>query len=285
MIKLVALTLGALALGVPIGSAACPAAEEVATYVAQYVQRTPSSGMPSVGNLQDGLCAQERVTRQLAPQLGAVVGYKAALTNPAMQDRFGLKEPLYGRLLKHMLLPDGAELPASFGARPLWEADLMVVVKDPGLLRSARTLHEAAAGISHVVPFMELPDTMLADGIGVTAPTLVAINAGARFGVVGKRIPVRVDDAFVDSLASMTVVLSEDGKELARGPGSAIMGHPLNAAIWLARALERDGLRLKPGDLLSLGSLLPLQPPRSGTTASVQYIGLAGDPVVSVRFR
>ncbi len=268
-----------------IAFAACPASEEVATYVAQYVQRTPSPGMPAVRNMQDGLCAQDRVTRQLSPQLGAVVGYKAALTNPAMQDRFGLKEPLYGRLLKHMLLPDGAEMPASFGARPLWEADLMVVVKDPAVLRGARTVEEAAGGISHIVPFMELPDTMLADTVQMTAPTLVAINAGARFGVMGKRIPVGNDAAFIDSLANMTVVLSEDGKELARGPGSAIMGHPLNAAIWLARALERDGVRLKPGDVLSLGSLLPLQPPRAGTTAAVQYIGLPGDPVVSVRFR
>ena len=284
MIRSLAFALTALAAVPSAARAACPSDQEVAAYVAQFVQRTPSQGMTAVQSMEDALCAQAKVTGKLSSQLGTVVGYKAALTNPAMQARFGVGEPVHGRLLKHMLLPDGAELPASFGARPLWEADLLVVVKDAGLHR-ARTLREAAESISHIIPFMELPDTMLDEGVKFTAPALVAINTGARYGVVGKRIPMQTDDAFVDSLASMTVVLSEDGKELARGPGSAIMGHPLNSAIWLARALERNGVRLKPGDVLSLGSFLPLQPPRSGTSVTVQYIGLPGDPSVGARFR
>lgn len=284
MIRSLAFALTALA-AVPLAArAACPSDQEVAAYVAQFVQRTPSQGLTAVQSMEDALCAQAKVTGQLSSQLGTVVGYKAALTNPAMQARFGVDEPVHGRLLKHMLLPDGAELPASFGARPLWEADLLVVVKDAGLHR-ARSVREAAESISHIIPFMELPDTMLDERVKFTAPALVAINTGARYGVIGKRIPMQTDDAYVDSLASMTVVLSEDGKELARGPGSAIMGHPLNSAIWLARALERNGVRLKPGDVLSLGSFLPLQPPRSGTSVTVQYIGLPGDPSVGARFR
>jgi len=284
VIRSLAFALTAVAAIPTAARAACPSDQEVAAYVAQFVQRTPSQGLTAVQGLEDALCAQAKVAGKLSPQLGTVVGYKAALTNPAMQARFGVGEPVHGRLLKHMLLPDGAELPASFGARPLWEADLLVVVKDAGLHR-ARTLREAAESISHVVPFMELPDTMLDEGVKFTGPALVAINTGARYGVTGKRIPMQTDDAFVDSLASMTVVLSEDGKELARGPGSAIMGHPLNSAIWLARALERDGVRLKAGDVLSLGSFLPLQPPRPGTSVTVQYIGLPGDPSVGARFR
>lgn len=284
MIRSLAFAAMALAVCAQGARAACPSAEEVRAYVLQFVQRTPSTGLPSVQSMQDAWCAQEKVTQQLSAQLGPVVGYKAALTNPAMQERFGVKQPVHGRLLRHMLLPDGAELPASFGARPLWEADLLVVIRDAGLHR-AKTLREAAESISHVVPFMELPDTMLAEGVAFTGPALVAINTGARYGVMGRRIPMQTDDAFIDSLASMTVVLSEDGKELARGPGSAIMGHPLNSAIWLARELERNGVRLKPGDMLSLGSFLPLQPPRAGASSSVQYIGLPGDPGVSVRFR
>ncbi len=284
MFKWLAIGIAAATACAQSASGACPSAEEVGAYVVQFIQRTPSQGLAAVDNMQDALCAQEKVTRQLSAQLGPVVGYKAALTNLAMQERFGVKEPVHGRLLKHMLLPDGAEVPASFGARPLWEADLLVVVKDGGLQR-ARDLREAAESISHVVPFMELPDTMLAEGVPFDGPTLVAINTGARYGVMGKRIPMQSDEAFIDALANMTVVLTEDGKELARGPGTVVMGHPLNAALWLARALERNGVKLKAGDLLSVGSFLPLQPPRPGALASVQYIGLPGDPSVSVRFR
>jgi 2-keto-4-pentenoate hydratase len=103
--------------------------------------------------------------------------------------------------------------------------------------------------------------------------------------VTGTPIPVQDSAAFVESLATMTVVLLEDGRELAKGPGSAIMDNPLNAAMWLARDLERNGIRLKAGDVLSLGSFLPAQPPKPGTTGAVRYIGLPGDPAVTVRFK
>ena len=83
----------------------------------------------------------------------------------------------------------------------------------------------------------------------------------------------------------MTVVLLEDGRELAKGPGSAIMDNPLNSAMWLARDLASVGIELKPGDKLSLGSFLPAQPPRAGTKGTVQYLGLPGDPIVSVSFK
>jgi 2-keto-4-pentenoate hydratase len=63
------------------------------------------------------------------------------------------------------------------------------------------------------------------------------------------------------------------------------MGHPLNAAMWIAQDLDHAGIRLKAGDLLSLGTFLPLQLPKGGTTATVRYLGLPGDPSVSVNFK
>jgi 2-keto-4-pentenoate hydratase len=83
----------------------------------------------------------------------------------------------------------------------------------------------------------------------------------------------------------MTVVLLEDGRELARGPGSAIMENPLNSAMWLARDLAKAGIELEPGDVLSLGSFLPAQPPKAGTKGTARYVGLPGDPAVSVTFK
>jgi len=51
-----------------------------------------------------------------------------------------------------------------------------------------------------------------------------------------------------------------------------------------AHDLERAGLRVKPGDLLSLGTFLPFQRPRPGSTATVRYLGPPGDPDVTVSF-
>jgi 2-keto-4-pentenoate hydratase len=84
----------------------------------------------------------------------------------------------------------------------------------------------------------------------------------------------------------MTVVLrDQDGKELGRAPGAAILGHPLNAVVWLAEDLAKSGGRLRAGDILSLGSFTAPMPPKAGTTVTVTYEGLPGNPSVSVRFK
>jgi 2-keto-4-pentenoate hydratase len=273
-----------LLLGSGAVRAACPDAAELGAYLRDFENARASQGLPSVQSMQDARCAQAALVQGMTRSLGRVIGYKAGLTNPVMQKRFGLDQPISGVLLERMLLPDDSEFTVASAARPLYEADFIVVVKDDGLQR-ARSLQEAARSISHVVPFIELPDLMLDPAAKVTGAGLVAINAGSRYGVTGTPIPMQTSDAFIASLATMTVVLLEDGRELGRGPGSAIMEHPLNAAMWLAQDLARAGVRLKAGDMLSLGSFLPAQPPKPGTTGTARYLGLPGDPEVSVRFK
>jgi len=93
--------------------------------------------------------------------------------------------------------------------------------------------------------------------------------------------------AFADALASMTVVMvdeADNNKELGRGKGNALLGHPLEAAMWLAKELKKDGITLRKGDLLSLGGFFPPQPVKSGMKVKMQYLGLPEDPSVSVEF-
>ena len=49
-----------------------------------------------------------------------------------------------------------------------------------------------------------------------------------------------------------------------------------------AQALKKDGITLKEGDLLSLGGYIPPQPTKAGMKVQVRYIGLPGNPAVSV---
>jgi hypothetical protein len=177
-----------------------------------------------------------------------------------------------------------AVIPAKFGARPTFEADLLVEVKDPRLAEATTPL-EALACLESVIPFLELPDLMMEGKFSGNA--LLAANLGFRGGVLGAEVPVQNTQAFADALANMSVVMSDQGpqaKEFGRAKGSDLLGHPLNAAIWLAQALKKDGISLKKGDLLSLGGFLPPVPSQSGMRIQLQYLGLPGDPAVTVDF-
>lgn len=263
-------------------AAACPDEAAVSRYLDEFATAKPSAqGLGRGLDLADAACGRARLLARLAETLGPRVGYKALFTNADAQRRFGVSAPAWGAMHGRMMLASPARLPAAFGARPRYEADLVVEVKDAGLA-DAVTPAEALDHISALVPFIELPDLML-EGV-ITGPELIAANAAFRGGVLGPRLPVA--PGLADVLAGMDVVVTEEraGVEVGRAKGRVLMENPLNAAIWLARALRQDGVALKAGDLLSLGGFLASAPTRAGTVITVRYLGLPGDPAVTVHF-
>jgi 2-keto-4-pentenoate hydratase len=266
-------------------SAACPPPLQTAAMAARYANLQPAPNPPPGMTMTDAQCGRDQFVRFLAQTQGKVVGYKAGLTNPAVQKRFNHPDAVRGTLFEHMLLRDGAEVPARFGARPLYEADIVVEVADAGINR-ARTPLEALRHIARIYPFIELPDLVLEDPSKITGPDIVYINVGARLGVLGKPFTLKATPANVGALANMTVkLLDANGTELDAAPGSAILGQPLNAVLWLAKDLHASGIQLKKGDLLSLGSFSKLLPPKAGAGAKVVFSGLPGNPSASVRFK
>lgn len=281
----VALALSALALA-PFARAACPSDVDVALAAARYANLQPVPNPPADISLADAVCARDKLIGFLAQQnLGRVVGYKAGLTNPAVQKRFNASAPVRATLFEKMIVNDGADVPAKFGARPVFEADMIVEVKDAGIM-NAKTPLEALAHVSRIYPFIELPDLLVEDPSKLSGSALVALNVGSRLGVLGKPFTMKATPESVAALASMKVrVLDGDGKEMDAGTGDAILGNPLNAVLWLASDLKAGGVTLRKGDLLSLGSFSKLMPPKAGAAVKVVYEGLPGSPSVGVRFR
>ena len=269
--------LGVLLLGLALAGVGAVAD---ALYVA-FMAKVPAVA-PKVASLEEAYRVQDAFVARLSVPLGPVVGYKVGLTSQAVQRRFGVNHPLRGQLLRRMLLKDGAQVPARFGARPIAEADLLVRVKDAGI-NEAKTIAEVWEHLDAVIPFIELPDLLVRKGDPLTAPVITAINVGARLGVMGAEIPT--ERLAAGDLAAMNVRVYLDGEEVMAVPGKAILGHPLNAVLWLVRDLKADGKALKPGDLVSLGSLGRPLVPRPGTELRVVYAGLFGNQEVRVRFR
>lgn len=272
----------ACALAATLASAACPSDLEAARLVAAYMNRQTIAN-PSPLTLAEARCGRDKIAVFLGQQLGQIAGYKAGLTNPAVQRRFHSDQPVRGTLFWNMLVADGSEVPAGFGARPLFEADLLVRVRSSGI-HQAKTPEEVLKYIDAVIPFIELPDLLVQEPGKLDHAGITYLNAGARMGVMGR--PLLATPLLGGQLAAMKVhVLDGSGREVDHGQGSDVMGHPLQAVIWLARDLARAGVRLRAGDLLSLGSFSRLAPPQAGMDIRVVYEGLDGSPAVGVKFR
>jgi 2-keto-4-pentenoate hydratase len=277
----------AMILGIGTAQAACPSEAEVARLGADILARRPAQ--PYAGlTMEDAACARERLVALLAQHHGPAVGYKVGLTNAAAQQRFGVPHPVRGTIFLATVRARGtaaspAEIPAAFAAVPNVESDLLVRVKDEGINEAGADHVAILRHLDQVIPFIEMPDLVLAPG-GMNGPNLVAINVGARLGVLGDAIPVQATPDFAARLGSMTVTLATEQKELSRAPGTALLGHPLNVIPWLVEDLKRDGRRLRAGDLISLGGFSPALPTEAGRTVTATYEGLADQPLtVSVR--
>ena len=284
-------TLITLLLGVACATgvqAECLSDAQADDLAAHYLARTPAANPEGLSDA-DGACTRAKFNARIAPRLGKVVGYKAGLTNPAVQKRFGTDKPVWGTLYEGMVQPSGATIDAAFGARPLFEADMLVRVKSAAV-NQARTPMEVLEAIDQVIPFIELPDLLVQAPPKLNGAGVSAINVGARLGVAGQSLAVpalRAERyALLDALRGMQVTLADaQGAVLGRGKGSDILEHPLNAVVWLAQALRQEGIALQPGDLVSLGSFSPLLPPKPGLTVTATYEGLPGAQPVRVTFK
>ncbi len=264
--------------------AGCPTKEEVLSYVAAYANRQPVAPIAHIKTTMEAYCAQGMVAATIGRRMGIPAGYKAAYTSDSVQQQSGIKAPIRAFLFEHMFLQDGAVIEANFGARPQVSADLIAVVKD-AYIQEARTPLEVLEHISHVVPFIELSDAMLGESHPVTAFAMIATNVGTRYGVLGEPIKVEATQEFLDQLAAMRVVMTDaSGNELGRAEGTAIAGNPLNSVLWLGADLAYNAQRIQPGDMLGVGAFFPPAAPKAGSGVKVQYVGLPGDPSVSVSF-
>ena len=272
----------------PAAPAPCLGDAQVKQWLVDYLAHRPTANPPANLDAASAACTRAKWQQQLASVAGPLAGYKAGLTNPAVQKRFNTTEPVWGALYQRMLLRNGSTVPAAFGARPLFEADMLVRVKSAAI-NQARTPAEVLANVDQVIPFIELPDLMVEAPPKLNGTALSAINVGARLGVVGQPMAVPRDAAarqrLLDGLQGMTVRVSDASGVLSSGKGSDILGHPLNAVVWLTGALRQQGLQLQPGQVVSLGSFAPLSPPKAGQKVTVQYEGLPGAKPVTVNFR
>lgn len=256
-----------------------PTRAELEKLSAAYLAKKPGSGISTGMTYTAALEVQKDYVSLLEKSMGRRAGYKVGLVTKAGQERFGISHPVRGVLFKKMLLTNGVTVPVNYGARPILEPDLLVLVKDEAI-NHARTPQEAMAALSEVVCFIELADSLFATNAPVDAGVITAGNVGARAGVIGQTRAIEQTKAFYDAWSRMALVLRDDkGKELSRVTADGVMGHPLNAVLWLVQDLKKTGEKLQAGDVISLGSPSPQVTPKAGEKYVLTYEGLPGGKI------
>ena len=81
----------------PSAQAACPDDAAIARFAGQILQRQSPTPFAALSPA-DGRCVQEKLVAIFAQPLGDVVGFKLGLTNPAIQQRFGIDHPIRGAI-------------------------------------------------------------------------------------------------------------------------------------------------------------------------------------------
>lgn len=263
------------------------AAGEGAKLADSYLKKQPAPAPDPAPTLEQAMKIQAEFIAAITPAFGKVVGYKAGLTNPSVQKVFGVTAPVRGTLLEKMILKSGTTIEAAFGARPLYEGDLILRVGSEAV-NSAKTPMEALAGIDAAIPFIELPDLVYARDVKINGALLAAVNVAARYGIVGDPIPVQASAEWMERLKTFKCqIYDEKGTMLIEAPGSSLLDHPINVVLWIRDSLKADGIALKKGDLLSLGTITKLTPTAPNTAVKARYVGLdpKGPAEISVTFK
>lgn len=273
-------------IGPGAAQAACPDDATIDAFLAARASAAPTPPpVAAGGSMADALCAQNKILTRLETDLGPVVGYKAGLTSPKSQEAFGVTEPVFGTLLEGMIVKGNATAHPAEAVRALFEADLVVEIADAAV-NDATTPEEVLAHIAGVRPFLELPALVVGKDDKLDGPAITSINVGAWKGAMGELIEIPQGAEGVAMLADFTAKLTDDanGETLSAAPGKAVLGHPLNAVTWIAGVLKAQGKALKPGDLVSVGSIGPLHPMKPGLSVTLTYEGLPGTPKIGARF-
>ncbi|MGF6471806.1 2-keto-4-pentenoate hydratase [Paraburkholderia youngii] len=197
-----------------------------------------------------------------------IVGRKIGLTSVAVQKQLGVDQPDFGALFAGMAYGDSEPMPLSKLIQPKVEAEIALVLEHD-LTHDKHTFVDVLRASAYALAAIEVVDSRI-ENWDIRFVDTVADNASSALFVLGSRpVPLsRID------LAACAMTLSRDGEVLSRGSGTACLGNPLNAAVWLADRMVQLGTPLRAGDVVLTGALGPMVAVKEPGTYCAQIEGL-----------
>ena len=235
-----------------------------------YETKSPIDALRRVYDMEidDAYAVQEENTKYWLKRGRLLSGRKIGVTSHAVQSQLGVNQPDFGMLFSDMAFADGQEISMSHLLQPRIEGEIAFYLgknlDSPGI-----TLAEVLSAIEYAVAAIEVVDSRIA-AWDIQITDTIADNASSGLYVLGSR-PVKLD-AF-DHL-NCGMVIENNGEVVCSGQGSACLGNPLNACLWLAQMMIKCGRPLKAGDLILSGALGPLTQVEGGQVYEMKIEGL-----------
>ncbi|MFG6117997.1 2-keto-4-pentenoate hydratase [Thalassobacillus sp. B23F22_16] len=207
---------------------------------------------------------------------GAVMkGKKIGLTSKAMQTMLGVDRPDYGHILDEMVFSEEAPIDADRFIAPKVEFEIAFVLKD-SLKGPGVTLDDVKQAIDYVIPAAEIIDSRIKDW-KIKFEDTVADN-GSSAGVVFGKGKKRLEEL---DLPNVEMSVYQNGSFLDNAKGSAVLGNPLEAVVWLANALGEYDITLHTGECILAGALAKAVPVQNGDAFQAEFEGLG---TVAIQF-
>ena len=220
-------------------------------------------------NDMDGAYAvQAQNTQFWLGQGRKIVGRKVGLTSKAVQQQLGVDQPDFGVLFEDMHIANGGTLDPACMLQPKAEAEVALVL-GADLDGAHITRADVEAAVAEVAAAIEIVDSRIADWKITFADTVADNGSSAMFVLSDQRLPLAGLD-----LWTCGMVMEINGAVVSLGAGAACLGHPLNAATWLAQILAARGEPLRKGDIVLTGALGPMVALNAGDTVRATIGGL-----------
>jgi 2-keto-4-pentenoate hydratase len=194
------------------------------------------------------------------------IGWKVGLTAKAIQEQFGVHEPVFACLLADGLIESGHAFRSDELISPGFENELCIVLGRD--LAADATPADVAAAVAAVHPAFEIIETR-GDLTGQLA-LAIADNAQQKAFVLGKPVGAEA----LPELATVRVRVRINGNEVATAHGEAVLGHPYNSVAWLAGKLAQFGETIRAGDYVMSGSFTRQFPLSRGDRFEAAFDGI-----------
>lgn len=228
----------------------------------------PVRGLLPEGDLAAAYAVQNLNVQRAEKDGRRIVGRKIGLTAKSVQKQLGVDQPDYGILFADMEVQDGETIAWDRVLQPKAEAEVALVL-ERDLDRKDTTLTELVAATAYLLPAIEVVGSRVANW-DISILDTIADNASSGAYVLGAT-PKKLADV---DLRLCGMAMFRSGEPVSVGAGAACLGHPLNAALWLARTMAKVGRPLQAGNVVLTGALGPMVAARSGDVIEARIEGL-----------